>query len=322
MAVVVGRPPPFRGTPVFGALPFGVVGSSNIFILLRVAGLLPRGGLTSLLIFGFFRVFARTGAVGLAARMAIVFLRTIGLIQNESGFLPGLPIPSTPLTRLFPSIVGFPFTGGAGAGFNSFLRGAAYRNGVELADGWLSIFGELLLSETAAVDTSVGLAIDALRRLDFVGFGNAAGSAVSNEVGLADLAAFFRGIAESEADFQRLGLPTGSVAPWVFGAAIGAVIFLDAAVTSVGGTVGRLVGEFLGPAFPSEGRPPDIKRPPPGTSPPTDIVIGDLPLDPGLRRGLPVTEEEVREVVKVFGRFQRRLSDFARIIAILKRERA
>ncbi len=320
MAVVVGRPPPFRGTPVFGALPFGLVGTNNIFILLRVAGLLPRGGLILFFGAGLLRVAARTGAVGLAARMAIVFLRTVGLIQNESGFLPGLPIPSTPLTRLFPSIVGFPFTGGAGIGFNSFLAGLAFRNRTELADGWLSIFGELIFSDAPGVESSIEKAIKALNRFDFVGFGNNAAQALSNEVGLADLAAFFRGVAESEADFQRLGLGTGVIAPWVFGGLIGAVIFLDAAVTSVGSTVGRLLGEVVGPAFPSEGRPPDIKRPPPGVTPQVDI--GDFPLDPGLRRDLPVTESEVREVVKVFSRFRRRLSDFARILDVLRRSRA
>jgi len=266
----------------------------NPFLFLRAAGLLPAGFLSSLAGTALLRVGARTGAVGVAFRMSVVFLRTAGLILNRSPVTLGIPLPQGPAARLitgpptFLNPLGFP-------GMNAFLRGFAYEDNEDLADGWLSIFGELLLSDVPLIETSVGKAIDALRRGDFITFGDEAAQAVSNDIGLADLAAFFRGIQTSEEDARAVGLPPGSPAGWVFGGVIGAVIWLDSAFTSIGRTLGGLI------------------------SPEEEAVFPQLPLDPGLRRGLPTTEEQVRELGGVFNRFRRTVPDLARIIDLLKR---
>ena len=281
----------------------------NPITFIRIAGLFP--GFAGLFGTALLSVTARLGLVTVANRLATVMLRTAGLILNRSPVTLGIPLPQGPAARLvtgpptFLNPLGFP-------GINSFLSGFAYEDNEDLADGWLSFFGELLLSDVPVIETSVGKAIDALGRGDFITFGDEAAQALSNDIGLADLAAFFNGIAQVERDFQELGLPTLSAAPWVFGGITGAVIWLDATFTSVGSAVGAF---FQPPGPTSEGRPPDIKRPPPPGPP-------GVPLDPGLRRGLPTTEAQVREVGKAFGRFRKFVPDLARIIAILKRERA
>ena len=269
----------------------------NPFLFIRAAGLFPglAGAGTSVLL----NVAGRTGAIAVASKLATTMLRTVGLVLNRSPVTLGIPLPQGPAARLitgpptFLNPLGFP-------GVNAFLRGFAYEDNEDLADGWLSFFGDLLLSEVPLIDTSVEKAIKALRRGDLVTFGDEAAQALSNDIGLADLAAFFRGIQTAEEDAAAVGLPK-PVAAWVFGSVIGAVVFLDAAF----GAIGSLIGGLF------EGPPPE--------------PFPDVPLDPGLRRGLeeaaklPTTEEEVRELGRVFNRFRQGIPFFARIIDLLKR---
>ncbi len=268
----------------------------NPFAFIRAAGLFP--GFAGFLGSALLRVAARTGAVAVASKLAVAVLRTAGLILNRSPVTLGIPLPQGPAARLitgpptFLNPLGFP-------GMNSFLAGFAYRDNEELADGWLSFFGELLLSEIPLVDTSVEKAIKALKRGDFAEFGDEAAQALSNDIGLADLAAFFRGVASAEQDARAVGLPD-PVASWVFGGITGAVIFLDATFTSIGRTLGGLISPAEEAVFPE---------------------ADALPLDPGLRRGLPIptTEEEVRQVGGAFDRFRQRVPDLLRIVDLLKK---
>ena len=261
----------------------------NPFFFIRAAGLFP--GIQGLFGTALLRVAARTGVVTVASRMAITMLRTAGFILNRSPVTLGIPLPQGAAARLvtgpptFLNPLGFP-------GINAFLAGFAYRDTEELADGWLSVFGDLVLEPL--VETSIGGAIQALRRGDFATFGGQAAEAFSADIGLADLAAFFRGVESAERDARSVGLP-GTPAAWVFGALTGAVIYLDAAFTSLGRTLGGLI------------------------SPEEAAVFPELPLDPGLQRGLPTTEEQVREVGSVFNRFRKRIPDLLRIIDLLKR---
>lgn len=272
----------------------------NPFTFLRLAGLLPGlGGLAGTAIGA---VASRVGGTVIASKLAITLLRTAGFILNRSPVTLGLPFPNTPAGRLltgpptFLNPIGFP-------GINSFLVGFAFEDREALADGWLSWFGDLILADVPLVDSSLEKAIDALARGDLVTFGGEAADSLSQDIGLSDLAAFFRGLQTVEADFQAVGLPTLSLAPWVFGGIIGAVVWLDEAFEAAG----RFLG---GVAEMEEGDPlPPIPD------------FGDLPLDPGLRRGLPTTEEAVRRVGKAFARFRRRIPDLARIIDLLRKTR-
>lgn len=261
----------------------------NPFAFLRLGGLLPGfAGLTSTALLS---VAVRFGGTAIAGRMAINLLRTAGFILNRSPVTLGIPLPQGPAARLitgpptFLNILGFP-------GMNAFLAGAAYRDGEELADGWLSFFGDLLLQEVPLVDTSTEKALKALQRGDFATFGAEAADAVKADIGLDDLAAFFRGITSIEEDFRALGLPTLHPAPWVFGGILGAVGFLDSAFTRLGRHLGGLISPEEEAVFP--------EAPPPPTT-------------------LPTTEEGVREVGRVLHRFRQTIPDLARIIDLLKR---
>ncbi len=294
----------------------------NPFFFLRLAGLLP--GLAGLTTTALTAVTLRFGTTAVATRLSVLILRTAGFIQNKSGFL-NQPVPSNPATRLLfgtptflSPLFGFPGTA-------SFLAGFAFEDKESLVRGWLSFFGELVFNEVPGVEGNAERALKALGKLDFIGFGEAAADAVKEDIGLAGLVGFFNGIAQIERDFQALNLPTINPAPWLFGGIIGTVVWLDQVFTDVGSAVaGFLSSEGrapdikrppgTGPTQPptSEGRPPDIKRPPPPAADP-------LPITPP---PVPTTEEDVRTVAKAFARFRRQLPDLARIIAILKRERA
>ena len=273
----------------------------NPFLFIRAAGLFPglAGAGGSVLL----NVANRTGAIAVASKLATTFLRTAGFILNRSPVTLGIPLPQGPAARLitgpptFLNPLGFP-------GMNAFLRGFAYEDNEDLADGWLSFFGDLLLSEVPLIDTSVEKAIKALRRGDLVTFGDEAAQAISNDIGLADLAAFFRGIQTAEEDAAAVGLPK-PLAAWVFGSVIGAVVFLDAAFGAIGSAIGGLF----------EGPPPEPFGDPPFVPP----FIEDRERGDPLGERLPTTEEEVRELGRVFNRFREGLPFFASIIDLLKR---
>ncbi len=284
----------------------------NPFFFLRLAGLLP--GLAGLTTTALSAVTLRFGTTALATRLSTLILRTAGFIQNQSGFL-NQPVPSNPATRLLfgtptflSPLFGFPGTA-------SFLAGFAYEDREALARGWLSFFGELAFNEVPGVEGNAERAIKALRRLDWVAFGEAAADAVKEDIGLAALVGFFNGIAQIERDFQALNLPTINPAPWLFGGIIGTVLWLDRVFTDVGSAV----TEFFDP-----GRPPDIKRPP--TEKPPTPPSGERPPDikrppppPSEPLPLPTTQEDVRQVGQAFARFREFLPALARIIDALKK---
>ncbi len=310
MAVVLGRPPPFKGTPIFGALPLGVAGGFNVFRFLQLAGLGAGPGLATAALRS---LVLRFGTTLIATRFAIVLLRTIGFIDRSTGLIPGFPIPSNPITRLIfgaPTFL-FPF----GTPFiSSFLFGFAYKNREELVRGWLSFFGELALKDVPGVEGNLETALRRLALGDFGGFGAAAANALKEDVGLAAVVSFFEGIRQVELDFQAAGLPTLHPAPWVFGGFFAVVNYFDALITSAGRGIGEATGEiFGGPA----------EEPPPAGEP--------LILDPGLGgtggfleeltdpdRNLPTTTGEVREFLATFRRLGKRISGFARILGELR----
>ena len=280
----------------------------NPFAFIRLAGLFP--GFTGLASTALSSVAVRFGTTAVASKLAVSILRTAGYILNRSPVTLGIPLANTPAGRLvtgpptFLNPLGFP-------GINSFLAGFAYRDNEELADGWLSFFGDLIFSEVPLVETSTEKAIKALRRGDLQTFGAEAADAVAADIGLAALAAFFRGIESSEADLQAVGFPlAASPASIVFGGVVAAVRFLDSAFTAIGRGLGGLL------------EPPD----PPETGPdPPSFRDIDTALKTALReaaKGLPTTEDEVREVGRTFNRFRQFLPDLARIIDLLKRTRA
>ena len=251
----------------------------------------------------------RFGTSAIAGRLAVSILRTAGYILNRSPVTLGIPFANTPAGRLvtgpptFLNPLGFP-------GINSFLAGFAYTDNKDLADGWLSFFGDLVLQDVPLVDTSTEQAIRALQRGDLGAFGEAAADALRNDLGLDTLAAFFRGLTTVEEDFQAVGLPTLSPANWLFGGVIAGVRLLDAAFTSFGQFLGGLAEP-----------PPFI---PPGLVEPPGFVTfkrGDETQEEFVERlsKLPTTPAQVRDLSKAFGRFRERIPDLARIIDLLKR---
>lgn len=139
-------------------------------------------------------------AVNVLMRLAIPVFRTAGLFQNRllRGIFGREPTPAERLlagvTSGFPTYVN-PF-------FTAFLSGAAYENNEELAEGWLSFFGELLLSPV--IETDATRAIKKAGEKDFFAVMDALAELASDELGLEDLAAVFRGIGKAASDFEAL----------------------------------------------------------------------------------------------------------------------
>lgn len=220
-------------------------------IPIAISGIFP--GFAGLFSQGVLQLASRFGSVTIAGALANTFLRTAGWLQNTFPDLPG-PVfglgggigrfPGRVLPR--PGLLFFPFLG-------SFLSGFAYRNFEEVKTGWLSFFGELLLSPV--VEGNLETATKALGRGDVAGVFNAWGAALADEVGLETLSAFFRGVGTATADIEKA---TGfKFPPNMLGEA---VIWLDGLF--------RAFGDLLGFARP--GRP--------GAPP--------LPLDPAFRNRL------------------------------------
>ncbi len=269
---------------------------------LRLAGLLP--GIAGLFTTAAASLVVRFSSTAVAGKLAVTLLRTIGRVQNVSGFLPGLPIPATPVTRLFPSLVGFPFTGGAGIGLNSFLAGFAYRDNEELVRGWTSFFGELALKDVPLVEGNLETALRRLGDGDFVGFGEAAANAFSEDIGLASVGAFFRGLSAIERDFQQLGLPTAIPAPWVFGGLFAVVNFFDSLITKTGRDLGGLFED------PGRRRPKPVRP-----DPALQNFLDDL-RDPS--RTLPTTPMAIRRSLVTFRRSISRFRAARGILELLK----
>lgn len=140
------------------------------------------------------------GALGLAVNLAVPVMRTAGFFQNR--LLEA--IYGRPLTAkerfLAGSTSGWPV--GANPFFIAFLSGFAYPTGQELAEGWLSAMGELILSP--AVESDLEDALRGATTRNFWGFMDAVAEMVSESIGLEDLAAFFRGLAAISRDAEAL----------------------------------------------------------------------------------------------------------------------
>lgn len=250
---------------------------------------------------------ARFGTTAIAGRMAIVWLRTAGFLQRRSGFLAGLPIPSTPATRAFlPNVFPIPIPLG------SFLQGFGYRDREELVRGWLSFFGELVFKDVPGVEGNAEVAIERLARGDFVGFGESMANAFSEDIGLSGVAAFFRGIAQIEEDAREAGIPALSAAPFIFGGAMAAVGFFDALIRNTG----RFLGGLLGPP---PGKPPAKPVPLKDLDPGLQNFLRDLDrraVDPGT--GLPTTETQVKRIIGTIRRLRGRLNAIRTLAGFIK----
>lgn len=247
-------------------------------------------------------VVFRFGATTFAARMAVTLLRTAGYLQNafpELYTFPGLPSVTTPAGRLLrpvptflnPLGFGFPFIG-------SFLSGFAFKNQEEVKTGWLSFFGELLLSPVVEGDTE-----EALKDLgagDAAGFFDELGEAFSEETGLDFLASFFQGLGTWSADVgQVLGIPLP-------GNIVGeSVIWVDAFLDTFGGAfswIADLLGVPIGGPAP---RPPT----------PEELATGEEEIRRRLRqagRQAELKGGDLAEVEKAARRIVRRLAPGSR----------
>lgn len=249
-----------------------------------VLGALGAGGITAAL----GRLVIQKGTVVVATSLALAWMRTAGYLANRFGqpfelfFPPGTPEATK---RLFggPGVFPVPFLPMPFLG--SFLSGFAYKDAEDVADGWLSFFGSIIFAPVPGVETSIERAIKGAIRGDLVTFGEESAEALAEETGLRFLAAFFDGAAQIGRDFQALGLPVAHPAPWIFGGVIGGITWLDKAFRDVGGFLGGLL----------EGEVP--------------------PFEPEL----PTTTEGVRELARATRRVSKRVPDFLRIIAELKK---
>lgn len=270
---------------------------------LPLAPLLPFGGN----IFGVGQsllggLITRLATTGVATRLAVALLRTAGYLQNtfpELYTFPGLPSVATPAGRLLrpvptflnPLGFGFPFIG-------SFLTGFAFKNENELKTGWLSFFGELLLSPVVEGNTE-----EALKDLgagDPMGFFDQVGQAFSEETGLNFLASFFRGLGTWSADVgQVLGIPLP-------GNIVGeSVIWVDTFLDTFGGAfswIADLLGVPIGGPAP---RPPT----------PGELATGEEEIRRRLRqagREAELKGGDLAEVEKAARRIVRRLAPGSR----------
>ena len=190
--------------------------------------------------------------IQLGVRLFVPTVRTAGFFFNR--FLGAKDI-SARERLLIGSTLGFP------AGINPFLfafmSGAAYETRNDVAKGWLSLFGEILLSPVVEGNLEAG--IKEAAKLDFREVMNVVARAFAEDVGVSDLAAIFRGFGAASRDAKELlgiDVPLGPIA--------GGIVWLD-----------RAIRGFFDP-FPF-----------PGLGPPGDPG----PLDPGLRRGLDAKTE-------------------------------
>lgn len=280
---------------------------------LPLAPLLPFGGHFSALgLSAFQSLVARFGTTAVAGRLAMVLLRTLGRVMNVSGFLPGLPIRATPVTRaltgpftIFPATLFFP-------GLNSFLAGFAYRDNEELTSGWLSFFGELLLKDVPLVEGNLEKAMKSLGKGDWVGFGLAAADALAEDVGLEGLAAFFRGVQQADVEFRQVA-PFGLPAGYFFGTLIGVVGYFDVLLR----TVGRVLGGTLEELF-----DPKVKARPPT---PGEKAAGEEEIARMLRRleevkkDLPTTEKDTGRFLARFKRVFRGFLGFRGVLDLIKK---
>lgn len=193
-----------------------------------------------------------------AIELAVPVMRTAGFFQNK---LIGKDAPFT--TRLLAGVTsGFPTY--VNPFFIAFLSGFAYENDEEVAEGWLSAFGKILLSPV--VETDLEQMLRGAATGNFFEFMDALAEWTSEATGLETLAAFFRGIAEASSDFEKLtgvGLPTNWLAEFI--------IWLNATLT----------GSFDMP-FPWPGDPPPL---PPDVEP----FVGHELWSTTKGRGAPIT---------------------------------
>ena len=248
-------------------------------------------------------VLIKFASVRVATMFATVWLRTAGYLQRVTGFTAG-PLPfteSTPATRLLGGPIVFPF--GFIPGTASFLEGFAYKDSEDLADGWLSFVGEVVFAPVPGIETGTEKALKALKRGDVATFSGEMAETLQEVTGLADLAAFFRGVEQIGKDFQALGLPTLHPAPWFWAGAIGTVSWLDKLFTDLGG---QLEGLITPPPTP----PPVI---------PEHVVHREHGHPLGHPADLPTTPEAVREFFRATRRVIQRVPDLWRIIQELKK---
>ncbi len=150
---------------------------------------------------------------GIAARFIWPALRTVGFLSQEiENRLPSFLERPLALLRLAP----LPFFG-----VGSFRRGVAYTNTLELAEGWLSFFPEMLVTGTTAHRLAFGLE-EALGRGDFIAVLDVLGDTAA-EAGLEDLVAVLRGIAQIMKDAETVvGKPgAGTIMTDILGGILG-----------------------------------------------------------------------------------------------------
>lgn len=240
----------------------------------------------------------RFGATAAAARIAILLLRTTGYLQNRFPSLyqfPGLPPLDTAAGRFLRPVPTFLNPLGFGIPFmGSFLTGFAFRDDNELQTGWLSFFGEMLLSGQTEGNTEE--ALKALPRGDAEGFFDQLGQAFSEESGLDFLASFFRGLATWQSD---LGEVTGLVLPPnMLGEA---VIFTDAFLDSFGGAF-NWIADLLGVT---------VGGPPPRPPTPEELATGEEEIRRRLRQATEQAEKRGGDTGAVIKSAERLVRRFA-----------
>ena len=202
--------------------------------------------------------------INLAVRLFVPTVRTAGFFYNKA---LGAKDISARERLLIGSTLGFP------AGINPFLfafmSGAAYETRNDVAKGWLSLFGELLLSPVVEGNLEAG--IKSAARLDFRAVMDTVASAFAEDIGVSDLAAMFRGLGQASRDAKELfgiDIPIGPIA--------GGIVWLD-----------RAIRGFFDPLPFPEADKPGRKRPPGVLDPKTERAL------PGAIKRL--TMEIVRE---------------------------
>ncbi len=213
----------------------------------------------------FKRVGSAPSAIRLALELAVPVFRTAGYFQNKL-FEKIYGRKPTAAERLLGGVTsGFPTY--ANPFFVAFLSGMAYENDEELAEGWLSTFGALLLSPV--VETDVEQMLKGAMTGNFWEFMDALSEWSSQELGLETLAAIFRGIKEAARDWEQLtgvSIPTNWLGELL--------IWLNAVMQ----------GAFDDP-WPWPGDPPDLPPLPDIDDAPSPFGRGGLTVTPGVGFG-------------------------------------
>ena len=140
------------------------------------------------------------------ARFLWPAMRTVGWIGEELETRLGGP-PLGPVRRVLAATRLISLGFGPGAG--SFIRGVAYPNVTEVAEGWLSFFPEFLITGTTQHRLVFGLQ-EAIGRGDFEAALDVIGDTAA-EAGMEEILAVMRGVAQLGKDAETvLGIEGGA----------------------------------------------------------------------------------------------------------------